>query len=135
MMVKNTIRVGIYALVAWLFIPVFLSGIESHAFPERKSMDGWELTLRGSGVLQYMVFIRAYEGALYMQEGKTAEQVLEDQTARLLVLHYFHGIRAADLADATTEMIRKNASPDHFSALLPKVEKLNHLSNSRLLLI
>jgi len=32
MMVKNTIRVGIYALVAWLFIPVFLSGTESHAF-------------------------------------------------------------------------------------------------------
>lgn len=59
-MVKETIRVGFYALLAWIFIPGFLSGIESQAFPEKKIMNGRELSLRGSGVLRYMMFIRAF---------------------------------------------------------------------------
>ncbi len=124
---KKRWRAGISVLLVLLFIPVSAVGIERYAFPEQKNIGGYELTLRGSDVLRYMVFIRAYEGALYLQEGKTAEQVLDDRTARLLLLHYFHAIRAEDFVDATTEMIRKNVSPDRFSALAPKIEQFNRL--------
>lgn len=124
---KKILRTGISAFLALLFIPVSAVGIEKYAFPDQKNIGGYELTLRGSDVLRYMVFIRAYEGALYLQEGKSADQVLDDRTARLLLLHYFHAIRAKDFVDATTEMIRKNVSPDRFSALAPKIEQFNRL--------
>lgn len=127
MKVRKIWRTGISALLALLFIPVSAVGIERYSFQEQKNIGGYELTLRGSGVLRYMVFIQAYEGALYLQEGKTADQVLDEKAARLLLLHYFHGIRAEDFADATTEMIRKNVSPDRFSALAPKIEQFNRL--------
>ena len=125
--VKKILRTGLSALLALLFIPDSAIAIEKYAFPEQKNIGGYELTLRGSGVLRYMVFIQAYEGALYLQEEKTADQVLDEKAARLLLLHYFHAIRSDDFADATTEMIRKNVSPDRFSALSPKIEEFNLL--------
>jgi hypothetical protein len=123
--VKRILQGGIFVLLVCLFIPISSSGIENASFPPRKNVDGYELTLRGSGVLRYMFIIRVYEGALYLQEGKMTDQALEDTTARLLELHYFRQIDASDLADATTEMIKRNLSPNRFSSLYPKIEKFN----------
>ncbi len=122
---KNKWHAWIVFLLAWLLVSVQAIGAEGDAFAEQKTIDGYALTLRGSDLLRYMVFIKAYEGALYLQEGKTADQALDEGTARCLVLHYFQPIKAGDFAEATTEMIKKNVSPERFAFLLPKIDKFN----------
>jgi len=122
---KKTRCVWIVGLLAWLWVPVQAVGTEADAFAEQKTIDGYLLTLRGTGVLRYMVFIKAYQGAFYLQEGKTADQALDERAARCLVLHYLQEIRAEDFAAATKEMIKKNVSPDRFASLVPKIEKFN----------
>lgn len=122
---KKRHRFWIVVLLAWLLIPLQAADADENAFAGEKNIDGYMLTLRGTGILRYMVFIKAYEGAFYLQAGKTADQATNDQAARCLVLHYFQPIKAGDFAEATTEMIKKNVSPDRFAALLPKIEKFN----------
>ena len=117
---KKNRRVWIVVLLVWLLVPVQAVGADGQAFAEQKTIAGYTLTLRGSGVLRYMVFIKAYEGAFYLQAGKAASQALDEGAARCLVLHYLHGIKAEDFAEATTEMIKKNVPVDQSSSLLPK---------------
>ena len=122
---KEKGHVWIVVLLAGLLILPRAAGAEENVFDGQKTIDGYALTLRGTGILRYMVFIKAYEGAFYLQEGKTADQALDERAARCLVLHYFHPLKAGDFAEATTEMIKKNVSPDRFASLLPKIEKFN----------
>lgn len=124
---KTKPHVWIGILLAWLFIAVCAAGAQEPDFPGQKSIDGHTLSLRGTAILRYMVFIKAYKGALYLQESKTSDQALDEKAARCLVLHYFQDIGADDIAAATREMIKKNVDPDRFASLLPKIEKFNEL--------
>lgn len=124
---KTKPHVCIGVLLAWLFISVCPAEAREPGFAKQKNIDGHTLTLRGTGMLRYMVFIKAYKGAFYLQEGKTADQATEGKAARCLVLHYFQPVKAGDFAKATREMIKKNVSSDRFSSLLPKIEEFNAL--------
>lgn len=124
---KTDQRVWIVLLTAWLFIFSCSVYAKEPAFSEQKNIDGYTLTLRGTAVLRYMVFIKAYKGAFYLQKDKTADQALDEQAARSLDLHYFHAIEAQDFAKATEKMIKKNVSPDQFALLLPKIKQFNAL--------
>ncbi len=117
--------VWIVFLLAWIFMPVQAVGADGNAFTGQKNIDGYALSLRGTDVLRYMIFIKAYKGAFYLQEGKTADQALDEGAARCLVLHYFQDIGADDFAAATREMIKKNVAPDRFSSLLSKIQQFN----------
>lgn len=100
---------------------------EIDSFPERQVVDGHELTMRGSGILRYMIFIKVYEGAFYLSEGDPAERALDGSAARRLAFHYFHGIAAKDLVASTTEMIRRNVSPEAFRSLQSKIDQFNNM--------
>jgi hypothetical protein len=99
--VKTKPRVCIGVLLAWLFIVVCPAEAREPGFAKQKNMDGHTLTLRGTGVLRYMVFIKAYKGAFYLQKDKTEDQATDHQSSRCLVLHYFQPVKAGDFADAT----------------------------------
>ena len=124
---KTKPHVCIGVLLAWLFISVCPAEAREPGYAKQKNIDGHTLTLRGTGVLRYMVFIKPYKGVFYLQEGKTADQATDGKAARCLVLYYFQPIKAGDFAEATREMIKKNVSSDRFSSLLPKIEKFNEL--------
>lgn len=113
--------------MVFLFVPPGLYAAETNSFPERQVVDGHELTMRGSGILRYMVFIKVYEGAFYLSEGDPVERALDGSAARRLVFHYFHGIAAGDLVASTTEMIRRNVSPEAFTTLRPKIDQFNNM--------
>jgi hypothetical protein len=93
--------------------------------PERRE-DGQVLTLRGTALLRWMLFAKAYAGAFYLAETADMADAL-GEAPRQLVLHYFHGIPATDLAEATEAMIRENLDPDQFTAMKPKIDKINAL--------
>lgn len=84
------------------------------------------LPLRGTGVLNTMVFIKAYAAALYLPEDVDSEKVLEAVPKRLEI-EYFHRISAPDFADATSKSIRRNSSPALFERLKPQIEAFNAL--------
>lgn len=100
--------------------------IEGVVFPSRLEKEGVTLDLRGYGLLHYLVFIKAYVGALYMPAGVAAERVLDD-VPRRLELAYFHAIAAADFAQATAEKMADNVTPETFRELEPRLTRLNAL--------
>jgi chalcone isomerase-like protein len=84
------------------------------------------LPLRGTGVLNYMVFIKAYAAALYLPKDVDPEKILGAAPKRLEI-EYFHRISAPDFAAATSESIRRNRSPALFERLKPQIDAFNAL--------
>lgn len=107
--------------------PLNAAQIEAVEFNERWSTAQQKvLTLRGVALLRYMIIIKAYVGAFYLDENLTADQLLNDGVKRL-ELHYFHAIPAADFVKSTTIMIENNVSPRQFNKLRPQIEQMNAL--------
>ena len=100
--------------------------IEGVEFSDSYIAQEKTLTLRGVGLLRYMVVIKAYVGALYMDRNQTADQIFQDVPKRL-ELHYFHAISAADFAESTRIMIEKNLTPQKAKILAPRIAQMNAL--------
>ncbi len=115
----------IMAAILFMAGPAGAASIEGVTFPERQVVDGRELDLRGTALLRYMVFIKAYVGAFYLEPEVPSEKALDGFVPRRLVLHYFHAIDAKDFAEATTRMIEKNVSSEAFRDLEGKIAQLN----------
>jgi hypothetical protein len=106
--------------------PLHSASIEGVTFVDDYILNGKKATIRGVGLLRYLVVIKAYVGAFYLKENVAPDNALKN-VERRLVLHYFHAIKAEDFASATTEMIEKNVSPKRFKALQPQIRQLNAL--------
>jgi hypothetical protein len=100
--------------------------IEGIAFDETYRAGTTELQLKGTGLLRYMIFIKAYVGAFYMLPGQNPQYAL-GATPRHLELEYFHAITAIDFAEATTQKISDNVSPETMAALKDRLEAFNAL--------
>jgi hypothetical protein len=114
--------------LAALFITVnlFSAEVEGIVFNDEYLLTGEKLQIRGYSVLNYMLVIKAYAGALYLRSQTTPDQALSD-IPRILELYYFHKISAQDFRDSTTEMIKKNTSPDEFSGIKSQLDQFNGL--------
>lgn len=100
--------------------------IEGVSFEPRLESDGITLDLRGYGLLHYLVFIKAYVGALYLPAAVDSARVLEDVPRRLEIA-YFHAITAEDFAQATADKMADNVTPEAFRSLEPRLRQLNAL--------
>ena len=103
---------------------VYGAVIEGVNFDNSVIINEKKATLRGTALLRYMIFIKAYVTAFYLHENFSKKDALGN-VERRIVIHYFHAISADDFAEATTEMIEKNVSPDRFSVLQPQIRQLN----------
>jgi hypothetical protein len=90
-----------------------------------KAVDAMDqrLHLHGAGLLKYMVFIKAYAGALYLPESVPSGHVLKP-VAKQLVLEYFHHIKGEDFAKATRKKIADNVSADQANVLRSRIDNL-----------
>jgi hypothetical protein len=100
--------------------------IEGVDFEDSFNLHGTPLTMRGVGLLRYMVVIKAYVGAFYLDQNHETSQAFEDIPKRL-ELEYFHAIPASDFVKSTTIMIEENLSPRQFNALRPQLDQMNAL--------
>jgi hypothetical protein len=57
--------------------------IEDVVFEDSVVVDGKRLSVRGTGLFRYLGVIKAYVGALYVEEGIATENVLLDTAKRL----------------------------------------------------
>jgi hypothetical protein len=125
-----TIKRQIIPLLLGIFLimasPVRGAQIEGVSFDDAAVVNGKTLPLRGVGLLRYMIFIKAYVGAFYLDKDISSDQVFSD-AEKQLVLHYFHAISAEDFTEATSDIIEENVSPQQFAALRPRIDALNAL--------
>jgi len=98
--------------------------VEGITFAETYQMEDIELHLRGSGLLRYLVFIKAYVGAFYLLPQEDARQAL-GRTPRRLELEYFHAISASDFADATRQKIADNVPATTLARISARLEQFN----------
>jgi hypothetical protein len=113
-------------LVIFMATPVNAARVEGVVFDDSFKIHDKTLTIRGVGLLRYMVFIKAYVGAFYMDQNHQTRQVFDDVPKRL-ELEYFHAIPASDFAKSTRIMIEKNVTSDQFKKIFPQLEQINAL--------
>ena len=97
--------------------------VEGVQFSREVKVDDKRLTLNGYGLLRYMVFIKAYVGALYLPETAQSTDALSP-VAKRLELEYFHAIKGEDFAKATRKKIKDNIGPDQTAELQEKIDQL-----------
>ena len=97
---------------------------ENVKFEPRYHLEDTALHLRGVGVLRYMIFIKAYAGALYLPPEIDGDTVFGD-IPRRLTIEYFHAIEAEDFSEATEHSMRENLEPATYERLRSRIEAFN----------
>ena len=82
------------------------------------------LRLHGMGLLRYRVVFKGYVAALYLPEGLSGEEALEDVTRRL-ELSYFWSIGAEDFAKAADQLLEKELSAAQLAPLRLRIDTLH----------
>jgi len=129
----NTIKLKLLT-TAFIFILLAGSGesnsrgvsVDGTNFAPLVNIIDNQLHLKGAALLRYLVFIKAYAGALYLPEGVDGSHALED-TPKHLVLEYRVAISAADFADATARKIKDSVNSETYLKIQPHIQSLNQL--------
>jgi hypothetical protein len=109
------------ALFGLLTSTAMAAQIENVYFPKEYATGNVELKIRGTGLLRYMVFIKAYVGGLYLPEDVPSDAALSAVPKRLEI-EYFHAIKKKDFGSATRKMIAKNVDDQTYQRLQPKID-------------
>ena len=100
--------------------------VDGTVFERRLTVNKTPLVLKGAALLRYLVFIKAYTGALYLPHGVPGTSALSD-VAKHLVLEYRVSIGSQDFADATSRVIKRSVDELTFTTLAPRIKRLNTL--------
>ncbi len=103
----------------------------SHAddLPAQMTVDGSPWTRQGQGTATYLWF-SVYDAALYAPTPLSPSNALEPGTARALLLSYRHAISAADIRQASNQVLQRQLSPAALSALKPALAALESAMQS-----
>lgn len=126
---KNTFRKNVIILIVTPLL--IISCINLHSaqidgvyFKEIYPSPSGDLNLRGLSILNYMLVIKAYAGALYLKPSTNSDQALSS-APRILELYYFHKIAAEDFRESTIEMIKKNTDSAGFIRIESQLDIFN----------
>jgi hypothetical protein len=100
--------------------------IEGIHFNDTYVGNGIRLKIQGTGVLRYLGVIGVYAGALYLEEGISIANVLDDTPKRLEV-EYFHAIKGEDFGITTNKVITKNTDAQTLKKIQPQIDYHNSL--------
>jgi len=125
---KNKFRKAIYIMILSVLLSVtsdlHSAEIDGIYFNDEYSAGNRKLNLRGYAILNYMLVIKAYAGALYTENGIPASSVL-GETPRILELYYYHKISAEDFRESTIEMIKRNTTDAEFGTISERLNTFN----------
>lgn len=100
--------------------------VEDVTFDKQVVVGDHELAIKGASVLRYMLFIKAYAGALYTLPDLDPDAVLSDTPKRLEV-EYFHALKGEDFGPATYNGLAKNLKTADIERLRPRIDYHNSL--------
>ena len=118
----------ILTMLTWVSATPYVNGaqIEGVRFENSYETEGIRLKTQGTGLLRYLGFIKAYVGALYLEELNTIEDVLSDKPKRLEV-EYFHAIKGEDFGVTTNKVISRNTDAQTLQRIRPQIDYHNSL--------
>ena len=119
---KNSVMI-VLLVAMWAGSSAASVEIDGVRFSRDIEVKSTRMALQGYGLLRYMVFIKAYVGALYVQEATGQQDVLKP-VAKRLELEYFHAIKGEDFAEATRRKIADNTSVEEAALLLPRIDRM-----------
>lgn len=128
-LISPRVRVTVGVMMAVSIVvaaSVDASVIEGVHFEENLIHNGVGMELKGTALLNYMVFIKAYVGAIYLPADIRSWRALED-VPKQLVLEYFHPINADGFRHATRKAIQQNVDESTFRRIETRVDRLNAL--------
>ncbi|HAY40313.1 MAG TPA: hypothetical protein DCY53_13875 [Desulfobacteraceae bacterium] len=100
--------------------------IEGVHFEDSYETDGIRMKIQGTGLFRYLGFIKAYVGALYLEEGSSVEDILTDTPKRLEV-EYFHDLKGEDFGITTNKILSKNTNALTLQKIRPQIDYHNSL--------
>lgn len=98
--------------------------IEGVEFDERVTAGDRVLTLQSVGLLRYRILFKGYVAALYLEEGTSPGEVLEDVSKRL-ELEYFWSIAGEQFGPVAESTLERNLDARSLERLRPRVEALH----------
>ena len=127
-MKANVYHIIPLALMIWVSATLNVNGaeIEGIHFKNSYETEGIRLKIRGAGLLRYLGVIKAYVGALYLEDGSLTEDVLSDKPKRLEV-EYFHALKGEDFGITTNKMIAKNTDAQTLQKIRSQIDYHNSL--------
>ena len=84
------------------------------------------LSKRGAGLFRYLGIMKAYVGALYVEDGKQIQELLNN-SAKRLEFAYFLNIKGDDFGPATNKLLARNVDPEILAGLQDRIDKHNAL--------
>jgi hypothetical protein len=125
---SNISKIWVLSFIVALLVTTNIYGakIEGTYFDESYLAGDTTLKIRGTGLLRYLGFIKAYVGAFYLDENCPIDEALTDRAKRIEVQN-FQAIKGKDFGPATNKSIAKNVDPETFERLLPQIEFHNAL--------
>jgi hypothetical protein len=123
--VKKTVLLVLMVLVCTT-LNVNGAEIEGIHFKNSYEIKGVRFKIQGTGLFRYLGFIKAYVGALYLEEGSSVEDVLSDKPKRLEV-EYFHALKGEDFGITTNKVIAENTDSLTLEKIRPQVDYHNSL--------
>ncbi len=126
-MISKKIRLIYVVSIAMLSFPFGINAavIEGSEFEKSFSIENRKLELTGTGLFRYWGF-KAYVGALYLEKGATADEVLMDKAKRI-ELEYRRAIKGKNFGPATFKILAKNLDPRMLDQLRPRIDYHNSL--------
>ena len=127
MRLRNT-RLILLAVMIRVMSPVNVLSAEVAGafFDDTYTIDNTQLRIAGVGLLRYMVFVKAYVAAFYLEEGTDPEEALSDIPKRLEI-EYFHLIKAEDFVFSGEKLIAENVEPETIVRLRVRIDRMNAL--------
>ena len=126
---RSRFRYAALALVVILCLPfpgntAEIEGVEfADGLTFSQPIDA-DLRLHGMGLLRYRIVFKGYVAALYLPEGVSGGDALEDVTRRL-ELHYFWSIAGENFGDAADQLLERELSAAQLGPLRSRIDVLH----------
>ncbi len=123
---RRTFLAAAAALGGTALAPQLLSASERSLFQDRVEAAGRSLTLQGTGLYYYKLFIKVAAAGLYLDERTASKDVLADVPKRL-EMQYYWGVKGSDLARGGAALLARNLPPAKLAALQPQLDAMSAL--------
>lgn len=119
------IRLMTLLIIVWLWLSSASAAIEvaGERFPEQRLLLDTELSLVGSGLLNWGLVFKVYAGAFYLPKQQVSTRWAED-IPKILELAYFREISAEDFRGSSKALLLKTLTENQYRQLSPRLETL-----------
>ena len=105
-------------------VPTQAMTVESVTFADQVDIGETTVPLHNVALLRYLKFFKAYVAALYLPEGVSPQEALDDVPKRLEI-SYLVAIRGEDFDKGAAPVLKRNLTAAELSRLQDRLDRLN----------